>query len=491
MSELYDLTIEEVSAGLAAGTFTSLEVTEACLEHIAKHEKKLNSFVRVEADIARRQAKESDERRAKGEARGILDGIPYTLKDVYATQGSPTTASSHVLKDWVAPYDATVYRKLCEAGAVMLGKTNTDEFTMGSSTETSYYGVTRNPWDIERVAGGSSGGPASAMAARFGIFAIGTDTGGSIRQPAAFCGIVGLKPTYGRVSRFGELPMASSLDQTGPITKTVRDAAIVLEVLAGQDPLDATTSAEPVEDFLNTCDEPLTGKKVGVPKEFFGEGVKPEVEQLVREAIAELARQGAEIVEVSLPTALSSLAAYYIVASAEISSNMMRYDGIRFGYSVEREESGDKHSLYDVYAKSRAAGIGSEVKRRIMLGTHVLSSGYYDAYYNKGEAVRVAVADEFAEVFKTVDVIVAPVSPHTAFKVGAISDPLTMYKEDVLTVPVNIAGLPGMSVPCGLVDGLPVGLQIIGARFNEASVLTFGAAYQSATSHHLNKPTLS
>jgi aspartyl-tRNA(Asn)/glutamyl-tRNA(Gln) amidotransferase subunit A len=487
---LHLLTIEEAAVGLAKGEFTSLNLTTACLAHIEAYDTQVNAFVRTEPELARRQAKESDDRRAIGKSRGLLDGVPYNLKDVYATKESVTTASSHMLEEWMPPYNSTVYQKLCEAGAVLLGKTNTDEFTMGASSETSYFGVTRNPWDLERVSGGSSGGPAASMAAHFGMFSVGTDTGGSIRQPAAFCGVTGMRPTYGRISRFGELAMASSLDQAGPVTKTVRDTAIVLEVLSGEDHLDATSSPEPILDYLAACDKGIKGLRVGVPKEFFGEGVNPEVEKQVRLAVAELEKQGAIISEVSLPNAQHALAAYYIIAPAEVSSNMARYDGIHFGYSVERQvEAVD--SLYEVYSKSRAQGFGAEVKRRIILGAHVLSSGYYDAYYKQAEKVRQVVAEEFAAVLKEVDVLAAPVSPHTAFKVGEqINDPLAMYKEDVLTVPVNIAGVPGMSVPCGFVEGLPVGLQLISSRFREDLLVQVGAAFQNVTTYHQEMPEL-
>ncbi|MBU6389125.1 Asp-tRNA(Asn)/Glu-tRNA(Gln) amidotransferase subunit GatA [Patescibacteria group bacterium] len=488
---MYLLTIEEAAAGLQAGDFSSVELTEACLTHIQKHDAKIHSFIRVEADIALSQARESDARRAAGKSRGILDGIPYNLKDVYATIGSLTTAASHILEEWQAPYNATVYQKLCHAGAVLLGKTNTDEFTMGSSTESSYFGVTRNPWDTDRVPGGSSGGPAAAMAARFGLFAVGTDTGGSIRQPAAFCGVVGLRPTYGRVSRFGELPMASSLDQTGPITATARDAAIVLQVLAGHDPLDATSSPNPVPDYLSATDQPLAGVKIGVAEEYFGEGIHAEVERTVRDAIAALAKEGAEIVPVSLPLIHYSLAAYYIIVPAEVSSNMARYDGIHYGYSVERTEPKKAEVLYDVYAKSRAEGLGAEVKRRVMLGTYELSSGYYEAYYAKAEKVRARVSGDFTHAFTQCDVLAAPVAPHTAFKIGEkIGDPLSMYKEDILTVPVNIAGVPGISVPCGFVNDLPVGLQLIADRFQEEKVLRVAAGYQRLTDYHCQLPSL-
>lgn len=492
---LFEYTVEEAAAALQGGEVTAVQLTTACLERIEAVEPLLNAFVTVTRDLALTQAAESDARRANGETRGLLDGVPYTLKDVYATQDSPTTASSKMLEGWTAPYDATVYRRLREAGAVLLGKTNTDEFTMGVSTETSYYGVTRNPWDRERVSGGSSGGPAAAVAAHFGMFSIGTDTGGSIRQPAAFCGVTGVRPTYGRISRFGELPMASSLDQTGPVTKTARDAAIVTAVLSGHDPLDATSAPESVPDFLAALDalsanKPLAGLKLGVAKEYFGEGVRPDVEALVRAAIKQLEDLGAETVELSLPTVPHALAVYYIIAPAEVSSNMARYDGIRYGYSLERQD-GHQHPLFDIYAKSRAEGLGAEVKRRVILGTHVLSAGYYDAYYKKAEAVRQKVMAEFADAFTKVDALVAPVSPHTAFKIGEqIDNPLAMYKEDVLTVPLNIAGIPGMSVPCGLADGLPVGLQIMAGRFDESTMFKVAAAYQATTPHHLAFPDI-
>jgi aspartyl-tRNA(Asn)/glutamyl-tRNA(Gln) amidotransferase subunit A len=494
---LYGYTIEEAALALKEGKTTSVELTKSCLDRIAELDPKLNLFVRVELELAMKQATESDARRAGGETRGVLDGIPYNLKDVYATTDSPATASSKMLENWVAPYNATVYTKLCNAGAVLLGKTNTDEFTMGVSTETSYFGVSRNPWDIERVPGGSSGGPAASVAAHMSIFSIGTDTGGSIRQPAAFCNVTGFRPTYGRVSRFGEIAMASSLDQTGPITKTARDAALVLEVLCGHDPLDATSAPEDVPAFWEEIEklpeqQPLKGMKIGVAEEYFGEGVLPEVERLVREAIDTLEKQGAEIVPISLPSIPYALSVYYIVAPAEVSSNMARYDGIRYGHSIEREASADsKHDLYTIYAQSRAEGLGAEVKRRIMLGTHVLSAGYYDAYYKKAQAVRGVVTDEFKAAFTKVDAMVAPVSPHVAFKIGdQVNDPLAMYKEDILTVPVNITGLPGMSIPCGFYKGLPVGLQIIADHFQESTMLKVASVYQDITIYHQQRPNI-
>ncbi len=490
---LITLTIEEVAAGLKAGEFTSVEITQAYLNRIAELNPKLNVYVNVSTELALAQAKASDERRAAGKSLGVFDGVPYNLKDVYATTDSPTTASSRMLDGWVAPYNATVYHKLKSAGAVLLGKTNTDEFTMGVSTETSWQGVTRNPWDLERVSGGSSGGPAASIAAQLATFSIGTDTGGSVRQPSSFCGVTGMKPTYGRVSRWGELPMASSLDQTGPVTRTAKDAALVFELLAGRDELDATTLDDKVPSVDGMIppagDKPLAGMKVGVAEEYFGDGVQPGVEKLIREAIAQVERLGATVTKVSLPAVPHALAAYYIIAPAEVSSNMARYDGIRFGHSVERENSGEKASLYDIYAKSRAEGIGTEVQRRIMLGTHVLSAGHYDAYYRKAEEVRQVVATQFAEAFSEVDVLLAPVSPNTAFKIGEqVNDPVAMYKEDVLAVPANIGGIPGISVPCGFSNGLPVGLQILAGRLNEAALFKTAIAYQAATDFHKQYP---
>ena len=490
MTLFSQLTIESAAASLKNAEFTSVELTTCYLDHISRIEPRVNAFVRIETELALVQAAASDARRSAGTSLSVLDGIPYTLKDIFATSNSPTTASSRMLEGWTAPYDSTVYRKLCEAGAVLLGKTNTDEFTMGASTETSYYGVTRNPWDLERVSGGSSGGPAAAVSARFGLFSVGTDTGGSIRQPAHFCGVLGLRPTYGRISRFGEIAMASSLDQTGPLTLTARDAALVLEVLAGHDPLDATSSPEPVGPYLSAMGQSIKGLKIGSPSEYFGEGLDPHVEQVVRAAISELEALGAKTVEISLPLIPYALAAYYVICPSEVSSNMARYDGIRFGHSVERQP---KHSrdLFEAYAESRAEGLGAEVKRRIMLGTHALSSGYYDAYYSQAEKVRAAVSAEFDRALEQVDLLVGPVSPHVAFKIGANSqDPLAMYKEDVLTVPVNIAGVPGMSLPCGFVEAMPVGLQLIAGRFREATLLQVAAAYQSVTKFHLEEPAL-
>lgn len=496
MRPLNQLTLEEAAARLARGDITSVELTEACLQAIRQIDSKINSFVAVFPESALEEARASDDRRKAGTTLGILDGIPYNLKDVYATKGRVTTASSRMLSAWISPYDATVYRRLSDAGAVLLGKTNTDEFTMGSSTETSYQGVTRNPWNTERVAGGSSGGPTASVAAHLSIFSVATDTGGSIRQPAAFCGVTGLRPTYGRISRFGEIAMASSLDQTGPVTKTVRDAAIVLSILAGKDPLDATSADVPLGEYLKACeklsgDRPLQGMRGGVIREYFGEGVRPDVEAQVRTAITTMEKLGMEFEEISLPAVAHALAIYYIIAPAEVSSNMARYDGIHYGYSVESDPSKKPEDLYAVYAESRAAGFGAEVQRRIMLGTHVLSSGYHDAYYRQAEEARIAVTEEFAEAFTRFDVLVGPVSPHPAFAVGEkVQDPLAMYKEDILTVALNIGGIAGMSVPCGYTDGLPVGLQLMSGAFQEENILKAGSAYQQVTDYHMQLPTL-
>jgi aspartyl-tRNA(Asn)/glutamyl-tRNA(Gln) amidotransferase subunit A len=504
---LHELTLVELAHALQSDQTTSVAVTEAYLDRIEKYDERINSYVYVNAEGARAAAQASDQRRKKDETRGILDGIPYNLKDVYATKGNPTTASSKMLDGWIAPYNATVYTILEDAGAVLLGKTNTDEFTMGVSTETSYQGVTRNPWDLERVSGGSSGGPAASVAAQLAVFSIGTDTGGSIRQPAAFCGVTGVRPTYGRISRFGEIAMASSLDQTGPITRTAEDAAILTQILSGSDPLDATSSpmiAPLAEDSALTLPgtvpvgastdkrreemrelKPLIGLKIGIAKEYFGEGLQPEVEVQVKQAIQELVGLGASTIEVSLPAVPHALAAYYIIAPAEVSSNMARYDGIRFGHSIEKTDPHTKRGLHDSYVQSRSTGLGHEVQRRMMLGSYVLSAGHFDAYYQQAEAVRQTVQSQFAEVFETVDVLLAPVSPHTAFKVGEkISDPLAMYKEDILTVPLNIGGIPGMSIPCGLVNNLPVGLQIMAARGDEVTMFRTARAYQLITDFH-------
>lgn len=494
MTNLTALTIKETAEGLATGQFTSEQVTQAYLDRIDELNPKLNAYLSVFRDTALVAARESDERRKSGKSRGVLDGVPIALKDNLSTQGQATTAGSKILENYQPLYDATVVRKLKEAGAVILGKTNLDEFAMGSSTENSAYGPSKNPWDTERVSGGSSGGSAVAVAADLCAGALGSDTGGSIRQPASLCGIVGLKPTYGAVSRYGLLAMASSLDQIGPMTKTVEDAAILLEAIAGEDQYDSTTIKDLSLHLLSMnqssdTSTPLSGLRIGIPKEYFAEGIDPEVERTVREAIAELEQLGATIVPVSLPTSPLALAVYYVITPVEVASNMARYDGIRFGQSVEREAG--THSLLEVYTQSRAQYLGKEVKRRIMLGTYASSAGYYDAYYNQAMKVRALIKKEFETIFTQVDILATPVTPTPAFKIGEkSSDPLTMYLADINTVPVNPAGVPGLSVPCGFVNGLPVGLQLIGPHLGEAALLKAALAYEQVTEWHKQRPSI-
>lgn len=490
--ELTSLTIIETAQLLASGKTTSLEVTNAYLDRIEALNPTLNAYITVFADTAREAAAASDARRQVGTTLGALDGIPLALKDNLSTKGQRTTAASKILDNHLPLYDATVVKKLKETGAVILGKTNLDEFAMGSSTENSAYGPSKNPWDTDRVPGGSSGGSAVAVAADLCAGALGSDTGGSIRQPASLTGIVGMKPTYGMVSRYGLLAMSSSLDQIGPMTKSVADAQLLQEIIAGPDQYDAT--ALPNENRTMQQVKDLQGLRIGIPAEYFGEGMDAEVEQTVRQAIGELKKLGAEIIPVSLPSTPLALAAYYIICPVEVASNMARYDGIRFGESIERE-TGD-HTLLDVYKQTRSRYIGAEVKRRIMLGTYTSSAGYYDAYYNKAMKVRALIKQEFETVFETVDILATPVSPTVAFKFGEhTSDPLAMYLEDVNTVPVNPAGVPALSVPCGFVtkDGkkLPVGLQLIGPHLGDNLILEVAKQYEQATNWRTTKPTLS
>ncbi|MDX1521581.1 MAG: Asp-tRNA(Asn)/Glu-tRNA(Gln) amidotransferase subunit GatA, partial [Anaerolineae bacterium] len=437
-------------------------------------------------ELAMQMARFADERRATGEDRPLL-GIPLGIKDAIITYGVPTTAGSRILEGFIPPYDATAVRKLREAGAVFIGKTNTDEFTMGSSTEYSAFQQTRNPWDLSRVPGGSSGGSAAAIAANEALGTLGTDTGGSIRQPASYCSVVGLKPTYGRVSRYGAIAHGSSLDQIGPLTKDVEDAAILLGAIAGHDPQDSTTINAPVPDYVAEMKrgDSLQGLKVGVPQEFFVEGIEPGVETTVRAAINELADLGAEISEVSLPNFKYGIAAYYLIVTAEASANLSRYDGVRYGLRVD---GGD---MWDTFRQTREAGLGPEVKRRIMLGTYALSAGYYDAYYLKAQQVRTLVRRDFEKAFETVDVMVSPVVPGVAFELGAkTDDPLQMYLVDVLTVLLNLAGVCGISVPCGFSEGMPVGLQIIGPALGESTILRTAYRYEQATGWHERRPSL-
>ncbi len=473
MSELIKLTIAEAQAKLRKREISSHDLTRACLDRIAAVEPKLNAFITVTEREALEQADAADARLAKGDAPPLC-GIPLGIKDIYATKGVLTTCASKVLANFVPPFDATVIAKLRAEGAVFVGKANMDEFAMGSSTENSAYGPTRNPYDLERVAGGSSGGSAAAVAAYECLASLGTDTGGSIREPASFCGVVGLKPTYSRVSRYGVIAYASSLDQVGPFSRTVRDAAIMLRSLAGVDPSDSTCSARPVPDYERALTGDVKGLRIGVPKEYFVEGMQPEVEKFVREALAKLQQAGARTVEISLPHTSYAVAAYYLVATAEASANLSRYDGIRYGLRVPAENN------IELYEKSRAEGFGAEVKRRIMLGTFALSAGYYDAYYLKGQKVRTLIRRDFERAFESCDVVMAPVAPTTAFKLGEkTDDPLTMYLSDIFTISVNLAGLPGMSMPCGYDnEGLPIGLQIIGAPFSEGTIFRVGDAYE-------------
>jgi aspartyl-tRNA(Asn)/glutamyl-tRNA(Gln) amidotransferase subunit A len=478
------LSLATAAERLRRHELSSAELTEASLERIAQAEPRLHAFLTVSADEARRQAAAADERLARNEPLSAIDGIPIAIKDVFCTRGVRTTAASRILENFVPPYDATAVARLRSRGAVFVGKTNCDEFAMGSSTENSAFGVTRNPWDLGRVPGGSSGGSAVAVAASQCLGALGTDTGGSIRLPAAYCGVVGVKPTYGRVSRYGIVAYASSLDQAGPFARGVRDAAILLEALAGHDPSDSTSAAMPAAPYASELRRELTRLRIGVPREYFEEGMQPDVESSVREAIAVLESLGASVETVSLPHTRYAIATYYLIATAEASSNLARYDGIRYGRRAPAE------TLLETYSRSRDQGFGAEVKRRIMLGTYALSAGYYDAYYGKAQKVRTLIRRDFDAAFERCDVLVAPTAPTTAFRLGEkLADPLAMYLSDVLTISVNLAGLPAMSLPCGVDgDGLPIGLQLIGKAFAEATLLGAGYAFEQATDWHTQHP---
>ncbi len=484
---LNELTIETASRLLAAREISSLELTETCLTRIAATDGRIGSFLEVTAELARRQAREADARIRERRDLRPLTGIPIALKDLFVTAGVRTTCASKILESFVPRFDGTVAARLREAGAVLVGKTNMDEFAMGSSTENSALGVTRNPWNLNRVPGGSSGGSASAVAARQVLGSYGTDTGGSIRLPASYSGVVGLKPTYGRVSRYGMIAFASSLDQCGPFATTARGAALLLEAVAGHDPRDATSIPTPAPAYHEALTTSVAGLKLGLPREYFGAGLEPGVERAVRAAIAKLEELGATLVEVSLPHTEYAIATYYIVATAEASSNLGRYDGVRYGL-----RTGAEQGLRAMYGATRDAGFGREVKRRIMLGTYALSAGYYDAYYLKAMKVRTLIRRDFDEAFRRCDALVAPTAPCTAFALGArTGDPLQMYLSDVLTISVNLAGLPGLSVPCGFDPvGLPVGLQVIGPPLGEPVVLRIADAYQQATTWHERVPAL-
>lgn len=481
---MIEKSLKELSQALAAKKISSVELTQLYLDRITRFNPQLNAFVTVNADKSLAAARAADQRIAQGNA-GPLTGIPVAQKDIFCAEGWLTTCGSKMLSNFVSPYDATVIERMERgAGLVSLGKTNMDEFAMGSSSETSWFGPVRNPWDQERVPGGSSGGSAAAVAARLAPVATGTDTGGSIRQPAALCNLTGLKPTYGVVSRYGMIAFASSLDQAGPMGRSAEDCALLLNTMAGFDERDSTSLDRPAEDYARDLDKPLDGLRIGLPKEFFGEGCDPEVMAAVRAAIAEYEKLGAKVVDVSLPNSHLSVAAYYVIAPAEASSNLSRFDGVRYGYRAP--EYGD---LNDMYCKTRAQGFGAEVKRRILIGTYVLSHGYYDAYYLQAQRIRRLIADDFAAAFKECDVILGPTSPGTAFKLGEkAADPVQMYLSDIYTIAVNLAGLPGMSVPCGFANGLPVGLQLIGNYFAEARLLNVAHRYQQATDWHRRAP---
>ncbi len=493
MSELWQLSVTQAAQLLADRAVSSAELTEACLERIAALDGQLSAYLTVTADVARQQAQAADERIASGDG-GPLTGIPMQVKDLLCTNGAPTTCASQMLAEYVPVYDATAVARLRAQGAVLLGKGNMDEFGMGSSTENSAFFPTRNPWDTSRVPGGSSGGSAAAVAAGMAPYALGTDTGGSIRQPASFCGVTGLKPTYGRVSRYGLVAYASSLDQIGPLARDAADCALILQAIAGHDPRDATSLPAPTPDYAAALTGDVSGLRLGVPSEYFAEGMDTGVRAAVVAAIDQLGALGVEVREVSLPSTEHALACYYIIAPSECSANLARYDGVKYGYSYQGDGQGGG-DMWEAMERTRQHGFGPEVKRRIMLGAFALSSGYYDAYYLKAQQVRTLIRQDFARVFNEVDALVAPVSPVTAFPLGdRTDDPVRMYLVDIYTIPVNIAGLPAMSIPCGFAtpdDGdtaLPVGLQLIGPHLGEDRLLNIAHAYQQATAWHRERP---
>jgi aspartyl-tRNA(Asn)/glutamyl-tRNA(Gln) amidotransferase subunit A len=472
--ELHALTIHELQDKLRSGETTAADILASVYDRIAAVDDKVHAYITLTKEAAELQAAAADAAIRRGEM-GELTGVPIALKDIFCTRGVPTTCGSRILADFIPPYDATVVGKLRAAGAVFAGKANMDEFAMGSSTETSYFGVTRNPWDLDRIPGGSSGGSAAAVAADECIASLGSDTGGSIRQPAALCGVVGMKPTYGRVSRFGLVAFASSLDQIGPFTKDVEDCAILMNVIAGYDPRESTSVDIEVPDYRSFLDRGVAGLRVGIPKEYFIAGIDPEIRTAVETAIGVLEAGGARLVEISLPHTEYCLAVYYIVAPAEASSNLARYDGVKYGF-----RSPEGRDLLDMYKHSRSAGFGDEVKRRIIIGTYVLSSGYYDAYYKQASQVRALIRRDFDQAFAQCDVIVTPTSPTAAFRIGErTDDPMQMYLSDILTISANLAGIPGISVPCGFTgEGLPIGLQFLAGHFQEGLLIQAGAAYE-------------
>jgi aspartyl-tRNA(Asn)/glutamyl-tRNA(Gln) amidotransferase subunit A len=483
MTELHHLTLAQLAAGLQKRQFSSVELTRHFLDRIERLNPALNAMITVSGEQALAAAAAADKKLGAGNA-GALTGMPIVHKDIFCTDGVRTTCGSRMLSNFVAPYDATVVAKLSQAGVIALGKTNMDEFAMGSSNETSFYGPVKNPWDLTKVPGGSSGGSAAAVAARLAPAATGTDTGGSIRQPAALTSLTGIKPTYGRVSRYGMIAFASSLDQAGTLTYTAQDAALLLHAMAGFDPRDSTSVDVPVADYSATLEQPLAGIKIGLLKEFFERGLDEANAKLVRDALKIYESLGAKLIDVSLPNLPLSVPTYYVVAPAECSSNLSRFDGVRFGHRCENPVD-----LMDLYKRSRGEGFGAEVKRRIMTGTYVLSAGYYDAYYLRAQKVRRLITDDFARAFAGVDVLMGPTSPTPAFDIGAkVDDPVTMYLNDIYTIGANLAGLPAMSIPCGFLGGLPVGLQIIGPHFAEAKLLNVAHVFQRETDWHERIP---
>ncbi|WP_271105087.1 Asp-tRNA(Asn)/Glu-tRNA(Gln) amidotransferase subunit GatA [Pseudomonas tohonis] len=480
---MHQLTLAEIARALAAKEFSSEELSGALLARIQALDPQLNSFVTVTADQALEQARAADARRAAGE-NGALLGAPIAHKDLFCTQGVRTSCGSKMLDNFTAPYDATVVEKLKAAGTVSLGKLNMDEFAMGSSNESSHYGAVKNPWALDRVPGGSSGGSAAAVAARLVPGATGTDTGGSIRQPAAFTNLTGIKPTYGRVSRWGMVAYASSLDQGGPLARTAEDCALLLGAMAGFDPKDSTSVDAPVDDYLAALAQPLAGLRIGLPKEYFGAGLDARIGAAVMAVVEELKKLGATVKDVSLPNMQHAIPAYYVIAPAEASSNLSRFDGVRFGYRCE-----DPRDLTDLYKRSRAEGFGSEVKRRIMVGTYALSAGYYDAYYLKAQKIRRLIKNDFVQAFEGVDLILGPTTPNPAWKLGEKNnDPVAQYLEDIYTITANLAGLPGLSMPAGFVDGLPVGVQLLAPYFQEGRLLNVAHQYQQVTDWHKQAP---
>ena len=479
------LTAFELREKTLSGKLTAKKVVEELFAQIEEKEPLIGAYLTLDKEGALKTAEEIDARVKRGEKPGLLTGVPIAVKDNICTRGLRTTCASKILGNFVPPYDAHVVERLRAEGAIIVGKTNLDEFAMGSSTENSGFKPTKNPWDVRCIPGGSSGGSAAAVAAGMAYMALGSDTGGSVRQPACLCGVVGLKPTYGRVSRYGLVAFGSSLDQIGPIAKDVRDAAILLQVIAGHDRRDSTCAAAPVPDYLSTLDGPIDGVRIGVPREYFAEGLNKEVHQAVEGAIRTYEGLGANVVEISLPHTMYAVAVYYIIATAEASSNLARYDGVRYGY---RAASSD--GIISMYSRSRAEGFGSEVKRRIMLGTYALSSGYYDAYYLKASKVRNLIRQDFLSAFEKVDVVLCPTSPTPAFRLGErIENPLEMYLSDVFTIPANLAGIPGISIPCGFTrDNLPIGMQIMGKHFDEATLLKVARAFERETDYHLRRP---